>query len=169
MHLSSIKCTNIIPDFSEVNAKMLERSSNQGSPSHSSCGTPTTPPPRSLSAVRSSTTTPTLPTYNMLCCCVVDHYLWLGDYSGNLHAYDLQDYTHVFSYVFDPVIKSPVIGLMYLPELQRVAAGLYNGRVFFLDSVKVPTKCAFAEGSFVLREIGSGFILYCMTAVFIDG
>lgn len=105
---------------------------------------------------------------NMLCCCIIEDSFWTGDSAGNLHVYSTSNYTHVFSYMFDPSIKSPVISLVYLKNIERVAVGLHNGRVFLVDSTKVPTNCAFAEGSFVLTEICSGQILHSAVAVLLD-
>jgi hypothetical protein len=45
---------------------------------------------------------------------------------------------------------------MYLDKINRVAAGLVNGRLFLLDSMLIPKTFASAEGSFVLTEVGSG-------------
>lgn len=70
--------------------------------------------------------------------------------------------------MLDTAIKSPVISLVYLPKIQRVAVGLHNGRVFLVDSTKIPTNCAFAEGSFVLTEICSGLVLHTACAVMVD-
>ncbi|XP_055923849.1 leucine-rich repeat serine/threonine-protein kinase 1 isoform X2 [Eupeodes corollae] len=105
---------------------------------------------------------------NMLCCCIIEDNFWTGDSAGNLHVYSTTNYTHVFSYMFDPSIKSPIISLVYLKNIERVAVGLHNGRVFLVDSTKVPTNCAFAEGSFVLTEICSGQILHSAVAVLLE-
>lgn len=70
--------------------------------------------------------------------------------------------------MLDPAIKSPVISIVYLRKIERVAIGLHNGRVFLVDSTKIPTNCAFAEGTFVLTEICSGLILHSACSVIID-
>ena len=69
--------------------------------------------------------------------------------------------------MLDTAIKSPVISLVYLTKIQRVAVGLHNGRVFLVDSTKIPTNCAFAEGSFVLTEICSGLVLHSACSVIV--
>ncbi|XP_037942769.1 leucine-rich repeat serine/threonine-protein kinase 1 isoform X2 [Teleopsis dalmanni] len=97
---------------------------------------------------------------NMLCCCIIVDSIWIGDAAGHLHAYRISEYEHVFSYMLDPAIKSPVISLVYLEKIQRVAVGLHNGRVFLVDAQIIPTNCAFAEGSFVLTEICAGLIMH---------
>ncbi|XP_030371278.1 leucine-rich repeat serine/threonine-protein kinase 1 isoform X2 [Scaptodrosophila lebanonensis] len=109
------------------------------------------------------------PKVNMLCCCIIGDAIWMGDVSGNLHAYSTSTYMHIFSYMLDPAIKSPVISLVYMQRIERVAVGLHNGRVFLVDATKVPTNCAFAEGSFVLTEICSGFVLHAACTVYVDG
>lgn len=78
------------------------------------------------------------------------------------------NYSHIFTYMLDPAIKSPVISLVYFRTIERVAVGLHNGRVFLLDSTKVPSNCAFAEGSFVLTEICSGLILHSACAAYVE-
>lgn len=110
-----------------------------------------------------------VPKVNMLCCCLVGEAIWMGDVSGNLHAYSTTSYAHLFSYMLDPAIKSAVISLVYMEGITRVAVGLHNGRVFLVDASQMPSNCAFAEGSFVLTEICSGFVLHAACSVFIDG
>ncbi|XP_068156290.1 LOW QUALITY PROTEIN: leucine-rich repeat serine/threonine-protein kinase 1 [Drosophila tropicalis] len=110
-----------------------------------------------------------LPKVNMLCCCLVEEAIWMGDVSGNLHAYSTVSYEHLFSYMLDPAIKSAVISLVYMEGIARVAVGLHNGRVFLVDATLVPSNCAFAEGSFVLTEICSGFVLHAACSVLVDG
>ncbi|XP_037707527.1 leucine-rich repeat serine/threonine-protein kinase 1 isoform X1 [Drosophila subpulchrella] len=110
-----------------------------------------------------------LPKMNMLCCCLVGDAIWMGDVSGNLHAYSTSSYAHLFSYMLDPAIKSAVISLVYMERIARVAVGTHNGRVFLVDATQVPSNCAFAEGSFVLTEICSGFVLHAACSVFVDG
>ncbi|ALC46696.1 Lrrk [Drosophila busckii] len=110
-----------------------------------------------------------LPKVNMLCCCLVGEAIWMGDVSGNLHAYSTASYAHLFSYMLDPAIKSAVISLVYMPGIARVAVGTHNGRVFLVDATQMPSNCAFAEGSFVLTEICSGFVLHAACSVLMDG
>ncbi|XP_054091980.1 leucine-rich repeat serine/threonine-protein kinase 1 isoform X2 [Zeugodacus cucurbitae] len=105
---------------------------------------------------------------NMLCCCIIEDCIWIGDTVGSIHSYSIKNYAHTFTYMLDPAIKSPVISLVYLRKIERVAIGLHNGRVFLVDSTKVPTNCAFAEGTFVLTEICSGLILHSSCAVIIN-
>lgn len=110
-----------------------------------------------------------LPKINMLCCCLVGDAIWMGDVSGNLHAYSTSTYAHLFSYMLDPNIKSAVISLVYMEKIARVAVGTHNGRVFLVDAKQMPSNCAFAEGSFVLTEICSGFVLHAACSVVVDG
>ncbi|XP_039969967.1 leucine-rich repeat serine/threonine-protein kinase 1 isoform X4 [Bactrocera tryoni] len=105
---------------------------------------------------------------NMISCCIIEDCVWIGDTIGNIHSYSIKSYAHTFTYMLDPVIKSPVISLVYLRNIERVAIGLHNGRVFLVDSTKIPTNCAFAEGTFVLTEICSGLILHSACSVIID-
>lgn len=69
--------------------------------------------------------------------------------------------SHVFSYTLEPAsITSPITLLVNLANINRVAAGLENGRLFLLDSSLIPSSSTFAEGSFVLTELGTGNKLY---------
>lgn len=129
-------------------------------------GTPKTPENTATTRARSAQR---MPKVNMLCCCLVGEAIWMGDVSGNLHAYSTSSYGHLFSYMLDPAIKSAVISLVYMEGIARVAVGLQNGRVFLVDSCLMPTNCAFAEGSFVLTEICSGFVLHAACSVLIEG
>ncbi|KRF83412.1 leucine-rich repeat serine/threonine-protein kinase 1 isoform X2 [Drosophila virilis] len=110
-----------------------------------------------------------VPKVNMQCCCLVGEAIWMGDVSGNLHAYSTSNYAHLFSYMLDPAIKTAVISLVYMEDIVRVAVGLQNGRVFLVDASRMPSNCAFAEGSFVLTEICSGFVLHAACSVLIEG
>ncbi|XP_017968519.1 leucine-rich repeat serine/threonine-protein kinase 1 isoform X2 [Drosophila navojoa] len=127
---------------------------------------PKTPENSATSRARSAQR---MPKVNMLCCCLVGEAIWMGDVSGNLHAYSTSSYAHLFSYMLDPAIKSAVISLVYMEGIARVAVGLQNGRVFLVDACRMPTNCAFAEGSFVLTEICSGFVLHAACSVLIEG
>lgn len=70
------------------------------------------------------------------------------------------DCSHVFSYVLEPNHSGAVTVLLYLDKINRVAAGLENGRLFLLDSSFIPSSSIFGEGSFVLTELSSGDRLY---------
>lgn len=129
----------------------------------------TTPKTPENSAAARARSAQRVPKVNMLCCCLVGEAIWMGDVSGNLHAYSTTSYAHLFSYMLDPAIKSAVISLVYMEGITRVAVGLHNGRVFLVDASQMPSNCAFAEGSFVLTEICSGFVLHAACSVFIDG
>ncbi|XP_054737581.1 leucine-rich repeat serine/threonine-protein kinase 1 isoform X1 [Anastrepha obliqua] len=142
---SSIICTNRLQMDHSSRSELINSSSSS----------------RSCSATRQNK-------INMLCCCIIDDSIWIGDAAGNLHSYSTTNYEYIFSYMLDPTIKSPVISLVYLRNIERVAVGLHNGRVFLVDSTKIPTNCAFAEGSFVLTEICSGLILHSACSVVID-
>lgn len=75
---------------------------------------------------------------------------------------------HTFSYALEPSQPSPVVALVHLGRINRVAAGLENGRLFLLDSSLVPSSCMSAEGSFVLTELGSGERLESVCALWRD-
>lgn len=72
---------------------------------------------------------------------------------------------HTFSYALEPIQHSPVVALVYLDRIKRVAAGLENGRLFLLDSTLIPSTYHCAEGSFVLTELGPGERLYSVCAL----
>lgn len=65
----------------------------------------------------------------------------------------------------DPAQQSAVVGILYLAEINRVAVGLENGRLFLLDSTLIPSNSSQGEGSFVLTELGSGETLHSISAV----
>lgn len=145
---------------------LLQCSSISCAPQPQVAVTPKTPENSAAGRARSAQRVPKV---NMLCCCLVGEAIWMGDVSGNLHAYSNTSYAHLFSYMLDPAIKSAVISLVYMEGITRVAVGLHNGRVFLVDASQMPSNCAFAEGSFVLTEICSGFVLHAACSVLIDG
>ncbi|XP_055684527.1 leucine-rich repeat serine/threonine-protein kinase 1 isoform X1 [Lutzomyia longipalpis] len=97
--------------------------------------------------------------------CVVDTSVWIGDADGNIYGFNASDCTHLFSYALEPTQPSPVVALVHLNRINRVAAGLENGRLFLLDSSNIPTSYVSAEGSFVLTELGSGERLHSVCAL----
>lgn len=62
---------------------------------------------------------------------------------------------------------SPVLRLLWLEPLNRIAVVLGCGRIFLVTD-SPPTTSSMAEGSFVLTELGSATILHDITAVFSD-
>ncbi|XP_049858112.1 leucine-rich repeat serine/threonine-protein kinase 1 isoform X1 [Schistocerca gregaria] len=102
--------------------------------------------------------------------CTVNGNVWLGDSIGQIHAYVGSDCCKLFSYALDPDAPKPaaVCSLVPLPELQRVAIGLSNGRLFLVRSDMLPTSPTMGEGSFVMTELGSSTALHSVTAVFRD-
>ncbi|XP_059217831.1 leucine-rich repeat serine/threonine-protein kinase 1 isoform X2 [Stomoxys calcitrans] len=164
---STIKCTNKFLSSDPKSPRVEEVSLK--SQSSSPLNTPSSLQASSSGSSSRTSSATRLPRINMLCCCIIEQSIWIGDASGTLHSYSLTDYTHIFSYMLDPAIKSPLISLVYLKDIERVAVGLHNGRVFLVDSSKVPSNCAFAEGSFVLTEICSGLILHCACAIMVEG
>ncbi|XP_032596558.1 leucine-rich repeat serine/threonine-protein kinase 1 isoform X2 [Drosophila grimshawi] len=145
---------------------LLQCSSISCAPQPQMGATPKTPENSATVRARSAQR---IPKVNMLCCCLVGEAIWMGDVSGNLHAYSTASYAHLFSYMLDPAIKSAVISLVHMEGIARVAVGLHNGRVFLVDADRVPSNCAFAEGSFVLTEICSGFVLHAACSVCLEG
>lgn len=75
------------------------------------------------------------------------------------------DCSHLFSYSLEITEDCSVVTIIYLEKINRVAAGLTNGRLFLLDSTLIPKTFAAAEGSFVLTEIGSGEELHSACSV----
>lgn len=97
--------------------------------------------------------------------CMVNTVVWIGDSEGNIYAFNASDCVHTFSYALEPAQPCPVVALVYLDKINRVAAGLENGRLFLLDSTLIPKSSVSGEGSFVLTELGSGERLYSVCAL----
>lgn len=104
----------------------------------------------------------------LTCCCIVDSNIWVGDSDGNIHAFSASDCVHLFSYSLEVTDNCAVVSLISLDKINRVAAGLKNGRIFLLDSQLIPKTFASAEGSFVLTELGSGEQLHSCCCVLND-
>lgn len=104
----------------------------------------------------------------LTCCCIVDSSIWIGDSDGNIHAFNAADCSHLFSYSLEVAENCAVVTLMALEKINRVAAGLANGRLFLLDSALIPKTFASAEGSFVLTELGSGEQLHSACCVWCE-
>ncbi|XP_063703322.1 leucine-rich repeat serine/threonine-protein kinase 1 isoform X2 [Culicoides brevitarsis] len=104
-------------------------------------------------------------TMKLTAVCIVEGFVWVGDAHGSIHSFNASDCIHTFSYALEPVQHSPVVALVYLDRIKRVAAGLENGRLFLLDSTLIPSTYQSAEGSFVLTELGSGERLYSVCAL----
>ncbi|CAH0558750.1 unnamed protein product [Brassicogethes aeneus] len=100
--------------------------------------------------------------------CTVVNSIWIGDYSGNLHAYSSSDGYKLFTYSLESESNTQVEALLYLPALKRVACALSNGRLFLLNSEFYPSTPTAAEGSFVLTELGSNSTINCLCAASSD-
>ncbi|XP_050691737.1 leucine-rich repeat serine/threonine-protein kinase 1-like isoform X4 [Eriocheir sinensis] len=103
-------------------------------------------------------------------CCVGEH-VWLGDNAGNIHGYNMVDYSRVFSYCLEPDApqSSPVRSLCSLYALGRVAVALLNGRLFLCSSDVTPTSPVLGEGSFVMTELaGSTQEIHCLAVTQTD-
>lgn len=104
----------------------------------------------------------------LTCTTIVDTSIWIGDLDGNIHAFNASDCSHLFSYSLEIADNCAVVALIYLEKINRVAAGLANGRLFLLDSTLIPKTFASAEGSFVLTELGSGEQLHSACAIWCE-
>ncbi|XP_045460940.1 leucine-rich repeat serine/threonine-protein kinase 1 [Harmonia axyridis] len=98
--------------------------------------------------------------------CTVAHMIWIGDYSGKIHGYQACDAHMLFTYALENDASVQVEALLYLEPLKRVACALSNGRLFLVNSEAIPSTPTAAEGTFVMTELGSSTIIYCMCAVF---
>lgn len=85
---------------------------------------------------------------------VVDSAIWCGDSRGHLYGFNAIDCALKFSYCMEPTQPCAIVALVNLAKAHRVVVGLENGRIFLVDSRRVPTSQASAEGSFVLTELG---------------
>lgn len=72
-----------------------------------------------------------------------------------LFSYSLEKENHVF-----------VAALLYIPSLKRVICALSNGRLFLLNSEVIPSTPSAAEGTFVMSELGSKNVIYCVCATY---
>ncbi|XP_064112289.1 leucine-rich repeat serine/threonine-protein kinase 1-like isoform X1 [Macrobrachium nipponense] len=102
--------------------------------------------------------------------CCVGQYVWLGDNAGNIHGYNMIDYSRVFSYCLEPDApqSSPVRSLCSIHALGRVAVALCNGRLFLCSSDVTPTSPVLGEGSFVMTELaGSTQQIHCLAVAHI--
>ena len=81
----------------------------------------------------------------------------------------MTDCLPVFKYALDPNQSIPISILVNMPNINRVAAGLINGRIFLLDSTITPVSSVSAEGSFVLAEINTGDTLASACIIEVDG
>ncbi|XP_056637900.1 leucine-rich repeat serine/threonine-protein kinase 1 isoform X1 [Diorhabda sublineata] len=98
--------------------------------------------------------------------CTVNDSVWIGDFSGKIHAYSSNDGRKLFFYTLENEPNAQVESLLYLPALKRVACALSNGRLFLVNSESKPLTPTAAEGSFVMTELGSMSVINCMCAVF---
>jgi hypothetical protein len=71
----------------------------------------------------------------------------------------------LWSYTLVDTDTSPVLRLLWLEPLQRLAVALGCGRIFLVTDTP-PTVSSMGEGTFVLTELGSATILHDITAIF---
>uniref|UniRef100_T1HIN4 non-specific serine/threonine protein kinase n=1 Tax=Rhodnius prolixus TaxID=13249 RepID=T1HIN4_RHOPR len=97
---------------------------------------------------------------------IVHDTIWIGDESSHIYAYSLDDMKRLWWYsMVEGDEKSPVLRLLWLQPLSRVAVALGCGRIFLVTDTSPTTSCM-AEGSFVLTELGSATLLHDITAIF---
>lgn len=89
----------------------------------------------------------------------VNNEVWVGDAEGNLHTYQTGSGNVLWNYALG---DAPIVDILSLDELHRVAIGLANGRLFLVKNDVTPTTAAMAEGSFVMTELGSSEHLYSL-------
>ncbi|KAK6640323.1 hypothetical protein RUM44_012009 [Polyplax serrata] len=90
---------------------------------------------------------------------LINNEIWVGDEMGNLYAYKTGTCSLCWKYVLG---DAPIVAILGLEELNRVAIGLSNGRLFLVRSDSTPTTASMAEGSFVLTELGSSEKLFSL-------
>lgn len=100
--------------------------------------------------------------------CAVNNTLWIGDCTGQIHAYSSTDGNKLFSYALENGNNASISALVHIPILKRVGCGLSNGRLFLLNTEAMPSTPTSAEGSFVMTELGSTFVLHSLCALFKD-
>ncbi|CAB0014704.1 unnamed protein product [Nesidiocoris tenuis] len=95
--------------------------------------------------------------------CVVRNTVWIGDECARIHAYCINDMKKLWWYsMVEGEDMSPVLRLLWLEPLERIAVVLGCGRIFLVvDSP--PSSSSMAEGSFVLTELGSATVLHDIT------
>ncbi|KAF6207492.1 hypothetical protein GE061_015938, partial [Apolygus lucorum] len=100
--------------------------------------------------------------------CIVRDTVWIGDESSHIHAYSITDMKKLWWYsMVEGEDMSPVLRILWLEPLGRIAVALGCGRIFLVTD-SPPTTSSMAEGSFVLTELGSASILHDITALFSD-
>ncbi|KAM3958672.1 LOW QUALITY PROTEIN: leucine-rich repeat kinase [Aphomia sociella] len=95
--------------------------------------------------------------------CRVGTKVWLGDSAGRLIVYSASTCAVQWSVSLQEAVgggPSPVVALLELQRLQRVAVALACGRLFLVTSERPE-----AEGSFVLTELGTATELCCLVTV----
>lgn len=96
---------------------------------------------------------------------IVNNEVWVGDSDGNLNAYHADTISWGWKYVLG---DAPIVAILFLQELNRVAVGLRNGRLFLVRSDVTPSTASMAEGSFVMTELGSSENLFSLASIQID-
>ena len=87
------------------------------------------------------------------------------------HFYRASDCTLLFSYNMEPDAPNPcpIVSLLWMPELQRVAVAMANGRLFMVRSDVLPSAPSMGEGSFVMTELGNSTVLHAITVIYKNG
>ncbi|KAL1122208.1 hypothetical protein AAG570_003613 [Ranatra chinensis] len=96
---------------------------------------------------------------------IVHNTIWIGDETSHIYAYSVHEMKRLWSYTLVDGDTSPVLRLLWLEPLQRLAIALGCGRIFLVTD-SPPTTSSMGEGSFVLTELGSATVLYDVTALF---
>lgn len=96
---------------------------------------------------------------------LVNNEVWIGDVKGNLYAYQTGTFSLCWKYALG---DAPIVAILTLQELSRVAVGLNNGRLFLVRSDVTPSSASMAEGSFVMTELGSSENLFSLAHVQTD-
>lgn len=93
---------------------------------------------------------------------LVNNNIWIGDEDGSLHAYNASNYVLLWNYVLG---DAPIVHILSLEGLNRVAVGLSNGRLFLVKSDVSPMTEVMAEGSFVMTELGGSDHLFTLASL----
>lgn len=99
---------------------------------------------------------------------VVHDTIWIGDEYSCIYAYSVCGSKRLWWYrMVEGEDRSPVLRLLWLEPLQRLAIALGSGRIFLVTDTP-PTTSSMAEGSFVLTELGSATLLHDMIALYVN-
>lgn len=99
---------------------------------------------------------------------IVHDTIWIGDESSHIYAYSICGSKRLWWYsMVEGDERSPVLRLLWLEPLGRLAVALGSGRIFLVTD-SPPTTPSMAEGSFVLTELGAASLLHDMIALFMS-